>query len=146
VRITTRQLTKCNWNWGLASKNKSQLPTCHYYFSFSTILNHSPSPISSCFLNMLASVWKNLSTPLPGEMSLFHKMSSFCRFHCSFSNFLLLCSCACFHCFLPFSVGMLCLLASTGDFIVATTAIITGDGLMRSLGGGTSEALPIREE
>jgi hypothetical protein len=62
LRITTRQLANCKWNSGLASKN----------FPLSLILSPADPELFSDLagkisqlLASLASVWKNLSTPLP---------------------------------------------------------------------------------
>jgi hypothetical protein len=71
VRITTRQLAKCEWNSGLASKNTNPLATmasCFFpltdlFYIFGQLFFDLASKNAE-LLASLASVLKNLSTPL----------------------------------------------------------------------------------
>jgi hypothetical protein len=71
VRITTRQLAKCEWNSDLASKNINPLaspervfsPLTDSFYSFGQLFSDLASEYFS-LLASLASVLKNLSTPL----------------------------------------------------------------------------------
>jgi hypothetical protein len=71
VRITTRQLAKCEWNSGLASKNTNLLASLEFFFLSLTL----SICLANCFFDLesentellarLASVLKNLIfTPL----------------------------------------------------------------------------------